>query len=38
MNGSKLDHYEEQQREWIFKEEVASIDIKEDIQKSMKEL
>ena len=37
VHGSKLDHYEEQEREWRSKEE-AKVDIKEDIKKSMKEL
>ncbi|XP_015075572.1 uncharacterized protein LOC107019693 [Solanum pennellii] len=37
MNGSELDHYEEQEREWKAREE-AKIDIKEEIKRAMKEL
>ncbi|KAK4728995.1 hypothetical protein R3W88_021983 [Solanum pinnatisectum] len=38
VNGSKLDHYEEREREWRSKEETAKLDMKEEIRKAMKEL
>ncbi|KAK4715537.1 hypothetical protein R3W88_013875 [Solanum pinnatisectum] len=38
VNGSELDHYEEREREWRSKEEIAKLDMKEEIRKAMKEL
>lgn len=35
--GSKLDHYEEKEREWRLKEEATEVDIKEEILRGMKE-
>ena len=35
--GSKLDHYEEQEKEWREKED-TNVDIKDEIKKAMKEL
>ena len=37
MHGSKLDHYEEQEKEWRASKDVR-VDIKEEIKKSMKDL
>ncbi|XP_055814108.1 uncharacterized protein LOC129883473 [Solanum dulcamara] len=36
-NGSELDHYEEQEREWRTKDEVTKQSMKEEIIKAMKE-
>ncbi|XP_055814653.1 uncharacterized protein LOC129884368 [Solanum dulcamara] len=36
-NGSELDHYEEQEREWRVKEETTKWNMKEEIMKAMKE-
>ncbi|XP_055806992.1 uncharacterized protein LOC129875775 [Solanum dulcamara] len=36
-NGSELDHYEEQEREWRTKEEITKQSMKEEIVKAMKE-